>query len=71
MHCVPFLLNGQHARIQKVLTEGVQLKSDVFFFCFFLFLFFLGGGGGEGGRIFAEGTEDPNTTKSGQSSVRQ
>ena len=53
-----------HARIQKILSEGVQL----FFVSFFLFFFFFGGGGGWG---YDEGWVDPNSTISGPSSARQ
>ena len=49
---------GHHARIQKVLSEGVQLNKRFFFF---VFLF----------CVFDEGREEPSTTISGPSSARQ
>ena len=48
-------LISHHVRIQKVLSEGVQLNFDVFL-CFL---------------VVYEGREDPNANISGPSSARQ
>ena len=50
------VLEVLHGRIQKVMSEGVQLNFDGFFVCFVL---------------VDEGREDPITTKSRPSSVHQ
>ena len=65
-HPYIFLLSAMHERIQKVLLEGVQHLTRFFVVVFFVLFFFLGGGG-----LVNEGRKDPNTTKSGPSSVRQ